>query len=37
VPDGLAWLGIAVIAASGIGNAVLSAHEVNRQQRPATD
>lgn len=31
VPDVLAWLGIAVIAVSGIGNAVLSTHEVNRQ------
>jgi drug/metabolite transporter (DMT)-like permease len=31
VPDALAWLGIAVIAASGVGNAVLSAHELNRQ------
>ena len=29
-PDALAWLGIAVIAASGIGNALLSAHEVRR-------
>jgi drug/metabolite transporter (DMT)-like permease len=28
VPDSLAWLGIAVIAASGVGNALLSAHEV---------
>ncbi|MBT9506147.1 DMT family transporter [Rhodoferax sp.] len=32
VPDALAWLGIAVIAASGIGNAVLSAHEHARRQ-----
>ncbi len=31
VPDALAWLGIAVIAASGVGNALLSAHEVARQ------
>ncbi|MFZ4479659.1 MAG: DMT family transporter [Rhodoferax sp.] len=31
VPDPLAWLGIAVIAASGIGNAVLSAHEVGQR------
>ncbi|MEI8029750.1 MAG: DMT family transporter [Comamonadaceae bacterium] len=30
VPDGLAWLGIAVIAASGVGNALLSAHEMAR-------
>ncbi len=28
VPDSLAWLGIAVIAASGVGNALLSAHEM---------
>jgi len=28
VPDALAWLGIAVIAASGVGNAVLSAREL---------
>jgi drug/metabolite transporter (DMT)-like permease len=28
VPEALAWLGIAVIAASGVGNALLSAHEV---------
>lgn len=27
VPDGLAWAGIAVIAASGVGNALLSARE----------
>ncbi|MCM2341305.1 DMT family transporter [Rhodoferax sp.] len=27
VPDGLAWAGIAVIAASGVGNAMLSARE----------
>lgn len=27
VPDGLAWAGIAVIAASGVGNAVLTARE----------
>jgi drug/metabolite transporter (DMT)-like permease len=33
VPDALAWLGIAVIAASGIGNALLPAHEVARQLR----
>ncbi len=32
VPDSLAWLGIAVIAASGVGNALLSAHEVARQR-----
>ncbi|MDP2000919.1 MAG: DMT family transporter [Rhodoferax sp.] len=29
-PDGLAWLGIAVIAASGVGNALLSARELAR-------
>ncbi len=34
-PDALAWLGIAVIAASGIGNAMLSAHEVS--PRPVAD
>lgn len=28
VPDGWAWLGIAVIAASGVGNAVLSVYEL---------
>lgn len=33
VPDALAWLGIAVIAASGVGNALLSAHEL-RLRRP---
>lgn len=33
VPDALAWLGIAVIAASGVGNALLSAHEVARLRR----
>ena len=27
-PDALAWLGIAVIAASGVGNALLSAREL---------
>lgn len=32
VPDVLAWLGIAVIAASGVGSAVLSAHELARQR-----
>ena len=41
VPDALAWFGIAVIAASGVGNALLSAHEVLKQQRalaaPAAD
>ena len=38
VPDTLAWLGIAVIAASGVGNAVLSAHEPNRHtNRPETE
>jgi drug/metabolite transporter (DMT)-like permease len=35
VPDGPAWLGIAVIAASGIGNAVLSAHERGRSTPPS--
>jgi drug/metabolite transporter (DMT)-like permease len=32
VPDALAWLGIAVIAVSGVGNAVLSAQEVASQR-----
>ena len=31
VPDAWAWLGIAVIAASGVGNAMLSAHEAGRR------
>jgi len=31
VPDAGAWLGIAVIAASGVGNAMLSAHEAGRR------
>ncbi|MEI8169761.1 MAG: DMT family transporter [Rhodoferax sp.] len=31
-PDALAWLGIAVIAASGVGSALLSAHEATRQR-----
>ena len=31
VPDALAWLGIAVIAASGVGNALVSAHEQKRE------
>lgn len=34
VPDTLAWLGIAVIAASGVGNALLSSHERAQQGRP---
>ncbi|MEY4138407.1 MAG: hypothetical protein RLZZ371_589 [Pseudomonadota bacterium] len=33
VPDGLAWAGIAVIAASGAGNAVLSSREVSAQRQ----
>lgn len=33
VPDALAWLGIAVIAASGVGNAMLLAREMGRRQR----
>jgi drug/metabolite transporter (DMT)-like permease len=33
IPDALAWLGIAVIAASGVGNAVLSAHELSQRGR----
>ena len=36
VPDALAWLGIAVIAASGVGNALLSAHELSRKRREIT-
>jgi drug/metabolite transporter (DMT)-like permease len=36
VPDALAWLGIAVIAASGVGNALLSAHEVARKRQKIT-
>ncbi len=34
VPDTLAWLGIAVIAASGVGNAVLSAQELAGRRAP---
>jgi hypothetical protein len=33
VPDGLAWVGIAVIAASGVGNALLSAREATGQRQ----
>ncbi len=33
VPDTLAWFGIAVIAASGVGNALLSAQELAMQRR----
>ncbi len=33
VPDALAWVGIAVIAASGTGNALLSAQELARLRR----
>jgi drug/metabolite transporter (DMT)-like permease len=33
VPDALAWVGIAVIAVSGIGNALLSAQELARLRR----
>jgi len=33
VPDALAWIGIAVIATSGIGNATLSAHEARLKRR----
>ena len=36
VPDALAWLGIAVIAASGVGNALLSAHELSRKRLEIT-
>lgn len=34
-PDGFAWLGIAVITASGIGNAMLSARELAKRQKAA--
>ncbi len=34
-PDALTWLGIAVIAASGAGSAILSANELARQQHTA--
>lgn len=37
VPDALAWLGIAVIAASGIGNALLPAHQMAKQLRAGAD
>lgn len=33
VPDSLAWAGIAVIAISGVGNAVLSAREASRKRQ----
>ncbi|MDD2881761.1 MAG: DMT family transporter [Rhodoferax sp.] len=33
VPDSLAWAGIAVIAASGVGNALLSAREASGQRQ----
>ena len=32
-PDTLAWIGIAVIAASGVGNALLSVHESTQQRQ----
>ena len=35
VPDALAWVGIAVIAASGVGNALLAAQEVRKLNRAA--
>lgn len=34
-PDGFAWLGIAVITVSGIGNALLSARELAKRQKAA--
>lgn len=34
-PDALAWMGIAVIAASGVGNALLSVRELSRQRAAA--
>ena len=37
VPDALAWLGIAVIAASGVGNALLLSHEVSKQLASSPD
>ncbi len=37
VPDALAWLGIAVITASGVGNALLSALEVARNRPSCTN
>lgn len=36
VPDALAWLGIAVIAVSGVANALLSVRELLRLRRPIT-
>jgi len=33
VPDGLAWVGMAAIAASGIGNAMVSIREVSRKRQ----
>jgi threonine/homoserine efflux transporter RhtA len=30
IPDYLAWLGIAVIAASGVGNALLTTREISK-------
>ncbi|MBT3068053.1 DMT family transporter [Rhodoferax sp. U11-2br] len=33
MPDSLAWLGIAVIAASGVGNAMLSVREATQQRQ----
>lgn len=35
-PDALAWVGIAVIAASGVGNALLSAREQAKTRAAAT-
>lgn len=37
VPDAWAWLGIAVIAASGVGNALLLAHEVSKRLASGPD
>lgn len=36
VPDVLAWLGIAVIAVSGVGSALITAHEMQRGLKAAT-
>ena len=37
IPDQLAWIGIAIIAASGVGNAMLLSREVtiNNKNKPA--
>ncbi|MGI9134722.1 MAG: DMT family transporter, partial [Rhodoferax sp.] len=35
LPDALAWLGIGVIAVAGVGNAMITAREVQRQRLPS--